>query len=101
MFFRKGQALGSVQVTDSGDPDETKAVSMAEVLATSPEPTPEPEPDAPASEPEPEKAAELERPKVADNKAAWVAYAISQGMDRELAEDESTTKQDLIDSYGG
>lgn len=109
MFFRKGQALGSVQVTDSGDPDEKKAVSMADLVAEAQESvatSPEPPPATPATPAEPkptedEKPVELERPKVADPKADWIEYAVSKGMERELAEDPSTTKQDLIDSYGG
>lgn len=111
MFFRKGQALGSVQVTDSGEPDEKKAVSMADQVGSGLAPSSpgvpniadakaeeRPAPDPVATSPE---SSELERPKVADPKADWIEYAVSKGMDRELAEDHSTTKQDLIDSYGG
>ena len=38
------------------------------------------------------------RPPQSANKAAWVEWAVSQGADRDEAED--ATKQDLIDAYG-
>lgn len=63
---------------------------------SSPEaPEPEPEP-----EPQPEREPELKpsRPAVNDNKAAWVDWAVNQGLDRELA--EAATKAELIEDYG-
>lgn len=38
------------------------------------------------------------RPAINDNKAAWVDWAVNQGLDRELA--ESATKAELIEDYG-
>lgn len=57
---------------------------------------PEPEPE-PAPEPELEEESDG-RPVQADNKAAWVDWAVSQGADREEA--EAATKAELIDDYG-
>lgn len=59
---------------------------------SAPEPAPEPEPE-PVQEPE-----GSGRPAVADNKATWVDWAVSQGLDRDEA--EAATKADLIDRYG-
>jgi hypothetical protein len=59
--------------------------------APAPEPAPEPEPEpAPAAE------SGVERPAVADPKAAWVDYAVAaHGWDRNEA--EATKKADLTD----
>jgi hypothetical protein len=46
-------------------------------------------------EPEPESSG---RPAQADNKAAWIDWAVSQGADRDEA--EAATKAELIDEYG-
>ena len=51
-----------------------------------------------APEPEPEVSEEPARPAQADNKAAWVDWAVAQGADREDA--ETSTKADLIELYG-
>ena len=57
---------------------------------------PEPEPESESEPvPEPEESA---RPAQADNKAAWVDWAVSQGVDREEA--EAFTKAELIELYG-
>jgi len=101
MFFRKGQALGSVQITDSGEPDETQASSVDEVLGSLASSAPAIPNIAGVKDEAPKDPPAIERPKVGDLKADWIEYAVSKGMDRELAEDDSTTKQDLIDSYGG
>lgn len=54
---------------------------------------------APESEPEPAaEPASSGRPAQADNKAAWVDWAVSQGVDREEA--ETATKAELIELYG-
>ena len=57
----------------------------------------DPSSPAPAPEPEPEPE-ESGRPAQADNKAAWVDWAVAQGADREDA--EASTKADLIELYG-
>jgi hypothetical protein len=64
------------------------------------------DPSAPYLEPEEELEVEEEeaepepsgRPAQADNKAAWVDWAVSQGVDRDDA--EAYTKADLIELYG-
>jgi hypothetical protein len=70
-----------------------------------PPPAPAPEQEAPAvveetSPPEPEEPADdAPAPAPADPKAAWVAYAVSQGASQ--AEAESLTKNQLQSAYGG
>jgi hypothetical protein len=69
------------------------------------DPTAEPaepaaETEAPAETAEAEGAAQPEgsgQPTSADNKAAWVDWAVSQGADR--TEAEASTKADLIERY--
>lgn len=51
-----------------------------------------------AGDVEPAAADEPARPKPADPKADWVAYAISRGADSDAAAD--MTKADLVDRYG-
>lgn len=53
----------------------------------------EPEPDGGEGGDEPK------RPAKADNKAAWVDWAVTCGADR--AEAEASTKDELITAYGG
>jgi hypothetical protein len=53
-----------------------------------------------AEEPEPEQGdGEPKRPSQADNKAAWIDWAVSQGADE--ADAKKATKDDLIKAYGG
>ena len=65
---------------------------LVDPSAPSPEPDVEPEPG-----PEPE-LGEPGRPAQADNKAAWVDWAVRHGIDREEA--EASTKAELIELYG-
>lgn len=44
-------------------------------------------------------ATSSDKPAKADSKATWVDYAVSQGADRDEA--EASTKQQLVDTYGG
>ena len=50
----------------------------------------------PAADPAP--AGPVGRPSQADNKAAWVEWAVSQGADRDEA--TKASKAELIDTYG-
>lgn len=94
MFYRNGQALGSVNST------ELRAVTEPQLEFNPVAPNPEPpafevaaiEPVAAAVEAIPA------RPSVADRKAEWVDFAVSQGADR--VEAESLTKVELIELYG-
>ncbi|MGW5467690.1 hypothetical protein [Streptomyces chartreusis] len=64
------------------------------------EPAPEPTGDTGIQEAvEPPHAPQVPKPAVNDTKAAWVAYAVSQGWPREDA--EGTTKADLVESLKG
>jgi hypothetical protein len=56
---------------------------------------PSAEEPAAAPEPEPEPSGS---PAVADNKAAWIDWAVSEGADREEA--EALTKAELVEFYG-
>lgn len=66
---------------------ETPAAPADEVVAAPEAPTEM----APAPDPQPEAP---DRPGVRDSKAAWVEYAVTQGMDRDEA--EATSKPDLM-----
>jgi hypothetical protein len=59
------------------------------------------DPSEPVLEPAPTEEAEPEsgRPKVADNKEAWVDWALSQSPDLTREDAEALTKADLIDLY--
>jgi len=105
----EGQVAGSVNRAElaaayAASTDETARFALAAVGAEhgmyveggklidpSAPPAPEPEP-----EPEPESSG---RPVVADNKATWVDWAVSQGLERDEA--ESLTKAELVELYGG
>lgn len=74
------------------------AQAPAEEPETS-EPFPEPEPVSAVPEKMSEESAEaaIRPPNTASSKAAWVAYAITQGADRETA--QNMTRADLIEQY--
>lgn len=104
MFYRNGQALGSVNSA------ELKA-------ATKPKPKPEPEPEAVEAAPEPDPVVVpipepvlddpgtsgsplpvVGRPSVTDRKAEWVDFAVAQGAGRDEA--EVLTKAELVELFG-
>jgi len=107
----EGQVAGSVNRAElaaaySASTDETARLALAAVgvehgmyvegdRLVDPSAPAEPEP---APEPEAEPASSG-RPVVADNKATWVDWAVSQGLEREDA--ESLTKAELVELYGG
>jgi hypothetical protein len=57
---------------------------------------PDPVENVPASDAEPTAVKKLSRPARTANKDLWIEYAISEGIDRKLAEADETTKADLI-----
>lgn len=89
MFFRNGQALGSVNSA------ELKAAA-----ARRPEPPDVPPVDVPSEQRvlSGTETAVGERPAVADRKSDWVDFAVSQGAAR--AEAEGLTKAELVELYG-
>lgn len=93
---------GETTVEPDVGPDEDTVKAFEEANAPEPEPEPESQPEVEGeSEPEPESQPEVEdeTPKQSDTKATWVDFAVSQGADRNGAED--MTKQELIEMYGG
>lgn len=93
MIIAFGEAVGS-------GADTFVPASQAEEPQPQPQPETveaEPEPEPVAAQPEPE--AEAEPPKHYAAKSDWVDYAVSQGADRDEA--ESSTKDELIELYGG
>lgn len=96
MFFRNGEALGSVlhSAVPGANPPKPEATKPEPVPPPAPEPTPVVE-----AETEPETVAELPVPKHYDTKPEWVDFAVSNGLDRDEA--EVLTKAELIELYGG
>lgn len=80
MFFRNGEALGSVRtepkVEPTSDPEPRGQEDALSATSTS-----------------------TERPKDYDNKPEWVEYAVFKGASRDEA--EGLTKPELIELYGG
>lgn len=90
MIIAFGEAVGSGADTfaPASQADEPQpAPPQPETVEAEPEPTPELEP------------AEVEPPKHYAAKPDWVDYAVSQGADRDEA--ENSTKDELIELYGG
>lgn len=105
MFYRNGQALGSVNSTELKAVAEPKPVFKPvapKPVAPKPEPLTVPDLD-PALVPAPEPAAEaapavVARPAVTDRKAEWVDFAVAQGVGRDEA--DALTKAELVELFG-
>lgn len=100
MFYRNGQALGSVNSTELKAVAEPKPVFKP--VAPKPEPLTVPDLE-PAPVPAPEPAAEaapamVARPAVTDRKAEWVDFAVAQGVGRDEA--DALTKAELVELFG-
>jgi hypothetical protein len=119
MFVRNGEALGSIkwdavsksakvpayetppkkgarkQSVVKAHEEQVEAAGDSFPVAT-PVEAPEPEADDEVAE-----ADESEAPPESARKSEWVDFAVSCGADRSWAEDSKTTKQDLIDEFGG
>ena len=93
MFYRNGQALGSVNAA------ELKAAAEPEpALVVAAEPEPPVESVEPADELPDVLVDVVDVPAVTDRKSVWVDYAITQGAAR--FEAESLTKAELVELYG-
>lgn len=90
------EKASGVTTTDFSSVDEDSLAALE--AAKAPEPVPEPPPDETEFKSALDEPAS-DRPSKSALKEEWVDYAVSQGLDRDEAEEY--TKQDLVDEYGG
>ena len=108
--FDADLAKGALRLVDADDvdevphprwPDATRFVLRTGATPTAPAPATEAGPgDEPAADSQPPPADDpLGVPLKSANKATWVDFAVSQGMDADAA--KAMTKPDLVEQFGG